>query len=54
MNLKDSRRKMGYLGFITAIILVCCNIEHSSIDTLMYISAGLLGLTTFDKFSNDK
>ena len=43
------RRVMGVLGFSIFLVCVCLGIEH--VELLGTLSAGLLGLTTADKFA---
>ena len=46
-----ARRVMGCAGFVAFGACVVAGISHASLDLLGYLSAGLLGLTTIDKFA---
>jgi hypothetical protein len=48
------RRVMGCAGFVTFGACVVLGIEHTQVYLLGILSAGLLGLTTLDKFSGGK
>ena len=46
----SSKRVMGLLSFISAIVGVFTNVEYNNILSLLGFSALCFGLTTIDKF----
>ncbi len=48
------RRLFGAIGFIACIVaLFIPGIQLAAFEPFLYVSAGLLGLTTIDKFRNN-
>ncbi len=44
----SSRRLMGIIGFMTFLVLVCCNAPSVNVEILGYLSTGLISVTTLD------
>ena len=44
----SSKRIIGTIGFIGAIVLICFRIDNDTLRTLIIVSASLLGLGTFE------
>lgn len=51
-----ARRIIGITGFVFVMISIYLQVAHPLLETLLYMSAGLIGLTTLDvsKFAKDK
>jgi hypothetical protein len=49
---ESAKRFFGGLGFISATVVIC-GWSHNDITTLLYVSAGLLGLGLLDKLKNN-
>ena len=47
----SGRRVLGTIGFLAFMVSIFIPINHEMLGTLGWISAGLLGLTTIDKFA---
>lgn len=49
----SSKRVMGVIGYLTGLVFVGV-FDHELISTVIYVSAGLLGLGILDKLSQTK
>lgn len=49
----SSKRTMGVIGYLTGLVFVGV-FDHDLISTVLYVSAGLLGLGVLDKLSQTK
>lgn len=48
------RRLFGAIGFLSCIVaLFIPGVQANMFDPLLYVSAGLIGLTTVDKFNKN-
>jgi len=44
-----AKRIMGIAGIISVITAIFLGVEHPCIEPLLWVSGGLLGVTTFEK-----
>lgn len=49
---ESAKRFFGGIGYIASIVVIC-GWSHNDITTLLYVSAGLIGLGILDKLKNN-